>query len=150
MKTREFDDIQLRHCNAYNQNTIDRWIKGCIPPFPKKIDLRIATNYGRYNPYIHSGQDLQCSITQPHRTQNWENTEEEPKWLSEKSIHDITNLDYPSNSRRCSRKKPPKNKQTSGQHYYSSTSPSHLTPYTKGRWSKYFSPTASPKKPSQP
>ena len=25
-KTREFDDILLRHCNAiYNQNTIDRW-----------------------------------------------------------------------------------------------------------------------------
>ena len=32
-KTREFDDILLRHCNAvYNQN---RWTKGCIIPFPK-------------------------------------------------------------------------------------------------------------------
>ena len=36
-KTRQFDDILLRHCNAvYNQNTIDRWMKGCILPFPKK------------------------------------------------------------------------------------------------------------------
>ena len=27
-KTRQFDDILLRHCNAvYNQNTIDRWTK---------------------------------------------------------------------------------------------------------------------------
>ena len=26
---------------------------------------------------------------------------EEPKWLSEKSIHDISNFDYPSISRRC-------------------------------------------------
>ena len=39
-KTRQFDDILLRHCNAvYNQNTIDRWMKGCILPFPKKGDL---------------------------------------------------------------------------------------------------------------
>ena len=31
-KTREFNDILLQHCNAiYNQNTIDRWTKGCIP-----------------------------------------------------------------------------------------------------------------------
>ena len=30
---------------------------------------------------------------------------EELKWLSEKSIHDITNFDYPSNSKRCSSKK---------------------------------------------
>ena len=46
-KTRELDDILLRHYKAvYNQNTIiDRWIKGCILPFPKKGDLRIAKNY---------------------------------------------------------------------------------------------------------
>ena len=32
-KTRQFDDILLRHCNAvYNQNTIDRWTRRCIPP----------------------------------------------------------------------------------------------------------------------
>ena len=35
-KTRQFDDILVRHCNAvYNQNPIDRWMKGCILPFPK-------------------------------------------------------------------------------------------------------------------
>ena len=29
-KTRQFDDILLRRCNAvYNQNPIDRWMKGC-------------------------------------------------------------------------------------------------------------------------
>ena len=45
-KTREFNDIQLRHCNvAYNQNVIDRWTKGCILPFPKKGELGIAKNY---------------------------------------------------------------------------------------------------------
>ena len=45
-KTRQFDDILLRHCNAvYNQNPIDRWMKGCILPLPKKGDLRLAKNY---------------------------------------------------------------------------------------------------------
>ena len=42
-KTRKFDDILLQYCNAvYNQNTIDRWKKGCILPFPKKGDPGIA------------------------------------------------------------------------------------------------------------
>ena len=45
-KTRKFDNILLQHCNAvYNQNPIDRWMKGCILPFPKKGDLRLAKNY---------------------------------------------------------------------------------------------------------
>ena len=45
-KTREFDNIRLRHCNSvYNQNTIDRWTKGCILSFPKKGDIGIAKNY---------------------------------------------------------------------------------------------------------
>ena len=45
-KTRQFDDILLRHCNAvYNQNPIDRWTKGCNLPFPKKDDLGLAKNY---------------------------------------------------------------------------------------------------------
>ena len=45
-KTREFDDILLRHCNAvYNQNTIDTGTKGRIFPFPKKSNLGLARNY---------------------------------------------------------------------------------------------------------
>ena len=45
-KTRQFDNILLRHCNAvYNQNPTDRRIKGCILPFPKKGDLGLAKNY---------------------------------------------------------------------------------------------------------
>ena len=44
-KTRQFDDIPLRQCNAvYNQNTIDRLMKGCILPFPKKGYLGLAKN----------------------------------------------------------------------------------------------------------
>ena len=45
-KTRQFDDILPRQCNAvYNQNPIDGWMKGCILPFHKKGDLGIAKNY---------------------------------------------------------------------------------------------------------
>ena len=45
-KTREVDDILLRHCNAeYNQNTIDGWTKGYIFPFSWKGDLGLAQNY---------------------------------------------------------------------------------------------------------
>ena len=45
-KTRQFDDILLRHCNAvYNPNPIDRWMKGCILPVSKKGDLGLAKNY---------------------------------------------------------------------------------------------------------
>ena len=45
-KTRQFDDILLGHCNAvYNQNPIDRLMKGCILPFPKKDELEFAKNY---------------------------------------------------------------------------------------------------------
>ena len=44
-KTRQFDDILFRQCNAvYNQNRIKRWMKGCILPFPKKGDLGLAKN----------------------------------------------------------------------------------------------------------
>ena len=50
--TRQFDDILLQHCNAiYNQNPIDRWMKRCLLPFPKKKkkkkkgDLGLAKNY---------------------------------------------------------------------------------------------------------
>ena len=74
-KVKQFDDIQLRHCNAvYNQNPIDRWTKGCILPFHKKRRTRISQELPRYNPYINSGQDIQCSTTQLRRTQNWEHT----------------------------------------------------------------------------
>ena len=45
-KTKQFDDILLRHCNAVNnQNPTERRMKGCILPFPKKGDLGLAKNY---------------------------------------------------------------------------------------------------------
>ena len=82
-KTRQFVDILLRHCNAvYNQNPIDRWMKRYILPFPKKGRPRISQELLRCNTYVHRSQNIQCPTT--HRTQNWQNSLEEPKWLPEK------------------------------------------------------------------
>ena len=45
-KTRQFDAIMLRQCNAVNnQKRIERWMKGCILPFPIKGDPGLAKNY---------------------------------------------------------------------------------------------------------
>ena len=74
-KTRQFDDILLRHCNAvYNQNPIDRWMKGCILPFPKKGDLGLAKNYRGITLTSIASQNLQCPTTKPNRTQNRHHT----------------------------------------------------------------------------
>ena len=43
-KTRKFDYILLRYCNTvYNQNTIDKWTKGCILPYlsPRKLTYEL-------------------------------------------------------------------------------------------------------------
>ena len=73
--------------------------KGLHPPFSQEGWSRNKQELPRYNPYFHSGQDLQCSATQPHWTWNWENSLKEPKWLSKKSIDDIANFDNPSHFR---------------------------------------------------
>ena len=45
-KTRKFEDLLLQYSIAiYNQNTIEKWTKGCSLPFLKKCDLGIAENY---------------------------------------------------------------------------------------------------------
>ena len=44
-KTRQFDNILLRHCNAvHNVNPTDWWMKGSLLPFLKKDDLVLAKN----------------------------------------------------------------------------------------------------------
>ena len=72
----------------------------CIFPFPKKGYHGLAKNY-RGITLTSIAANIYNAPTPPHRTQNWEDTLEEPKWLSEKSIHDITDFDYPLNTRRC-------------------------------------------------
>ena len=79
-KTRQFDDILLRHCNAvYNQIPIDRWMKGCILPFPKKGDLGLVKNYRGITLTSIAAKIYYGLLTKLHRTQNWQHSYEEPK-----------------------------------------------------------------------
>ena len=98
-KTSKHDNIGLRSCIiVYNQNIRDIRTKRCIIPFPKKSDLGIPKNYRAakiYNTLLLNG--IQPEIEKILR--------KIPKWLSEKSISEITNFDYPSKLGRCSCKK---------------------------------------------
>ena len=40
------------------------------PLLPQEGQPQISQELLKYNPYIHSGQDIQCSTTQLPRTQN--------------------------------------------------------------------------------
>ena len=43
-KTRKFDDLLLRYFNAvYDQNMTERWTKGYIPPFPRKVTSELPS-----------------------------------------------------------------------------------------------------------
>ena len=135
----KYDDIQLRHSNAvYNQNTIDRWTKRCILTFTEKDDLGIAKNYRGitltskatkiYNALLDNRIELKIEKTFK-KNQNRSTTSQILTAVEFSTVYVQKNL------------RP---------QYYSSTSPRPLTPYTEGRWSKYFFPTVSPKKLSQP
>ena len=100
-KTREFDDIQLQHCNAvYNQNTIDRWTKGCILPFSDKGDLGITKNYLGI-----TLKSIAAKIDNALQRNCIEHKIEKILRKNQKSNNDITNFNYPSNSRRCTCKR---------------------------------------------
>ena len=85
-KTREFDDILLRYCNTvYNQNTIDRWMKGCILLFLKKGDLGLAKNYRGITLTSIAAKMYNALLrTKPHRIKNRQYPLEKPKWLPKK------------------------------------------------------------------
>ena len=59
-------------------------------PFPKKGDLRIAKNY--WGITLTSIAAKISNALRRNREDTWEDTYEEPKWLSDKSIHDLTNF----------------------------------------------------------
>ena len=128
-KTREFDNILLQHYNAvYNQNTIDRWRKGCIFPFPKKGGLRIVKNYQGitltsiaakiYNALLHNRIESKIEKilrkNQNSFRRNWSTTSQILTICQILGVH----------------------AKTLRQQCYLSISPRPLTPYTEGRWSK--------------
>ena len=141
-KTRKFDDILLRHCNAVcNQNPIDRWMKGCILPFHKKGDLGLAKNYQGITlrsiaAKIYNG--LLRNRIEP-KIDNIFGKNQNGFQIKRSTTSQILTI------RRILegiRSKP------YSQQYYLLTLLRPLTPFTEVRWSKFFSPTAYQKKPS--
>ena len=125
-KTREVNGILLWHCNAvYNQNTIDRWTKGCI--LPKKGDLEIAKNYrdiiltsvvaNIYNALLRNCIEPKIEkILRKNQNGFWRNWSTISRILT---LHQILESE-------CAK--------TLRHQYYLSTSAKYLMPYTEGIW----------------
>ena len=125
-KTRQFNDIQLRHCNAvYNQNPIDRWMKGCILPFPKKnyrgITLTsIAAKI--YNALLRNHIEPKIdNILRKNQNGFRRNRSTTSQILTIRRI--LEDVREKKNYRR---------------QYYLSTLPRPLIPFTEGRWNKFY------------
>ena len=132
-KTRQFNDILLRQCNAvYSQNRIERWTKGCILPFPKKGDLGLAKNYRGitltsiaakiYNALLRNRIEPKIdNILRKNQNGFRRNRSTTSQILTIRRILEGVRA-----------------KKTFRRHYYLSTLPRPSTPYTEGRWSKSY------------
>ena len=97
---------------TYNQNTIDSWTKGCILPFPKKGGFGIVKNYRGISLTSIAAKIYNALLRNPI----------EPKFekILRKNRNDFRrnrstiskNFDYPSNSKRCTCKRPYSNNTT--------------------------------------
>ena len=131
-KTRQFDNILLQHCNTvYDQNLIDRWMKGCILSFPKKGDLRLAKDY--------RGITLTSIAAKIYNTLLWNRIEPKIDNILRKTKMASEEIDpqphkyWPSvESLKAYGQK------TYKRQYYLSTLPRPLIPFTEGRWNKSY------------
>ena len=131
-KTRQFDDILLRQCNAvYSQNRIERWTKGCILPFPKKGDLGLAKNYQGitltsiaakiYNALLRNRIEPKIdNILRKNQNGFRRNRSTTSQILTIRRILEGVRA------------------KTYRRHYYLSTLPRPSIPFTEGRWSKSY------------
>ena len=135
-KTRQFDDILLRHCNAvYYQNPIDRWMKGCIPPFPKKGDLGLAKNY--------RGITLTSIAAEIYNALLLNRIEPKFDNILRKNQNAFRrNRSTTSQILTIHRILEGVREKTYRRRYYLSTLLRALIPFTEGRWSKFYSHTA--------
>ena len=143
-KTRQFDNILLRHCNAvYNPNPKDWWMKESLPPFLKKGDLVFAKNYRGitltfiaakiYNALLRNRIEPRIdNILRKNQNGFRSNRSTTSQILTIRRIL----VGVGGKKHRLQ--------------YHLSTIPRPFLPFTEGRWSKFFSHTAYQKKPSQP
>ena len=121
--------MMLRHCNAvYNQNPIDKWMKGCILPFPKKGDLGLAKNY-RGIILTSIAAKIYNALLSNRIEPKIDNILRKNQNSFRRNTSTTSNFDYPSNSRRCTHKK------NYRQQYYLLALLRTLTPFTEEIWS---------------
>ena len=149
-KTRQFDDILLRHCNAvYNQNPMNRWMKGCILPFPKKGDLGLTKNYRGI-----TLTSIAAKIYNALLRNRIEPKIDNILWKNQNGFRRnrsmisqiLTIRRILENSTDSQYLYEPKTYRLQ----YLSTLQRPLIPYTERRWNKFYSHTVYQKKPSQP
>ena len=132
-ETREFDDILIRYCNAiYNQNSIDRWRKGCITPFPKMGNLgntknrrcitltSIAAKF--YNALLHNRKEPKMEKILRKKENGFRIDQSTTSQIL--TIGQILEVVWAKNTEA---------------NFYSSDFLRYFTPYKEGRWGKYFS-----------
>ena len=142
-KTRQFDDILLRHCNAvYNQNPLDRWMKGCILPFPKKGDFGLAKNY-RDITFTSIAAKIYNALLRNRIEPKIDNI------LRQNQNGFQRNRSTTSQILTISRILEGVREKTYRRQYYLSTLSSPLIPFTEGIWNKFHLHTAYQKRPSQ-
>ena len=89
-KIRSFSKNLLYSCNSvFHGNKIDRWLQGCILPFPKKGDLSIPKNYRGITLTFNS----------------LPNSSQKPKWILRKQVHYKSNINIKTNYRGSAGKK---------------------------------------------
>ena len=141
--SREFDNILLQHSNGvYNQNTIDRCTKGCILLFLKKGDLGIAKNYqGKTLTSIAAKiyNALLCNRIEPKIEKIFRKNQNGFR-RNRSTISQILTIRRIKEGVRAKNFEPT----ILFVDFFKAFD------NTEGRWNEYFSPTASPKKPSQP
>ena len=145
MEDKEIRNILLGYYNAvYNQNSIYRWTKGCILPFPKKGDLGITKNY--------RGITLTSIATKIYNTLLCNCIEpkiEKILWKNQKGFQrnrSTTSLIW--TLRQILESVHAKNLEATL--LFVDFSKAFDSPYIEGKWSQYFSLMVPTNKPSQP
>ena len=125
-KTTKFDNLILQLCNAmYKENTIEKWTKSCILPFPIKGNLRMNKNNRGISLTAHNAQLLNSIRPEIEKVRR-----KKSEGLSMKSLHNHSDSDNPSNNRAW----------ISMQHYCSWIISRYSILDTEGKWSKCIWP----------
>ena len=89
LKTNFFDDTKLFH-----QNTIEKWTKGCIFPFPRKGDFGITKNYKSITFTTIAAKVNHALLLNRIRTEVEKVLGEKSECFSKKSVYNFSDSNY--------------------------------------------------------